>query len=349
MQKMEIDATFLLNNLKTGIGAYLNTLFKVLKINKQEYDILDFKLPKFIKYKYLFYILWLNTINYIRIHIKKPDIIFNPSFMTPCLTRKATKYITVIHDLAAFRTGEMTKYESFIYKTAILSTIKHANTIVTVSETVKQELINKFNLTPSRIKVVYNSVADYFKSFDDNTAILEKNGLRKEKYILSVATLNKRKNIPELIKAFESISDKYSDLKLVLVGGMGNEQRKKLTAHPNIIFMGYIKDEEIPILYKHALLYVFPSIYEGFGTPLIEAQYSHCPVLCSNIPVFREIVGQSADFCEPNAKNIAEKIEYLINSSERRNELIKLGIENVKRFDIEKISEQLKEVISCNG
>ena len=83
---------------------------------------------------------------------------------------------------------------------------------------------------------------------------------------------------------------------------MGNENREKLTKHPKIIITGYIPDEEIPTLYKNALLYIFPSLYEGFGTPIIEAQYSGCPLLCSDIPVFKEIAGNGAEFCNTDAK-----------------------------------------------
>ena len=127
---------------------------------------------------------------------------------------------------------------------------------------------------------------------------------------------------------------------------MGNEQREKLTHHPNIIFTGYVSDLEIPTLYSNAMMFVFPSFYEGFGTPNIEAQHFGVPLLCSDIPVFREVAGEGAEYCSTDADSIAEKMVYLINNPERRQELINIGYENVKRFDIERISEQLKEVLN---
>ena len=339
-----IDISFLFNPT-TGIGAYALTLLSILKLNNIKYKTLELKLPKGTRYKYIFHTIWLNTIILLKTFLNKPNIIIFPAFIMPCFTRKKTKYITVIHDLAHLRNNEMSKYSRFIFDLSTNIAIKKADTIVTVSETVKNELIQTFNIDKNRIKVVYNSIGEHFLNSKNNPEILEKYNISQQKYILSVATLNRRKNIPELIKAFESITDKYPDIKLVLVGGMGNEKRELLTKHPNVIFTGYIPDEDIPSLYKNALLYVFPSLYEGFGSPLIEALYSNCPVLCSDIPVFREVAGNGAEFCTPDSNGIAAKLEYLINNQQRRLELTSLGQENVKRFSIENIAKQLLNII----
>lgn len=337
-----INISFELIN-KTGIGFYIYTLLSCLKNNKIK--LLNLNLPIIFKYKYIWQFLWLNTFIFLKTLISKPNIFISPAFIMPFFTRKKTKYITVIHDLAHLRENEMTKYSRFIFDLSTNIAIKKADTIVTVSETIKNELIQTFNIDKNRIKVVYNSIGEHFLNSKNNPEILEKYNISQQKYILSVATLNRRKNIPELIKAFESITDKYPDLKLVLVGGMGNEKRELLTKHPNVIFTGYIPDENLPSLYKNALLYVFPSLYEGFGIPLIEAQYSNCPVLCSDIPVFQEVAGNGAEFCIPDSNGIAAKLEYLINNGQRRQELISLGKENVKRFSIEKIARQLSDVL----
>ena len=339
MKKKWIDISYELKN-KTGVGAYILTL---LKISPTLYPIKCYINIK--KRKALFQILWQNTTLLFNIFFKKPEIIIFPNFRTPFFRIKSTKYITVIHDLAFYRKYEISFYTWLIYHISMLNCIRNVDKIITVSNTVRQELIEKFNISPDRIKVVYNFLGEHFINANLNPEILNKYNIQKDKYILSVATLNKRKNIPELIKAFESISDKYPELKLVLVGGMGNENREKLTKHPNIIFTGYIKDEEIPVLYKNALIYVFPSLYEGFGTPIIEAQYSNCPLLCSDIPVFREVAGKGAEFCKTDYQSIAEKMEYLINNPTRRNELINFGDNNVKRFSIENVAKQLLGIL----
>ncbi len=339
-----IDTSFTIKN-KTGVGVYVITLMKCLNRLNKDYKMLNFSMPDKIKFKYIWYNLWLNTVVYFKTLIEKPDVFISPAFVMPSIKRKNTKYVTVIHDLCALRQGEMGKYSAYIFNRSTEKTLKKADIIVTVSKTVKQELIAQYKVSTGKIKVIHNAIAPYFINLEDKTEILSKYGIEDKKYILSVATLNKRKNIPELIKAFESISDKYPDIKLVLVGGMGNEQREKLTTNPNIIFTGYIQDEEIPVLYKHAIIYVSPSLYEGFGSIIMEAQYSGTPLLCSDIPVYREVAGYGAEFCETDSESIAKKMEYLINNPQKREELIGKGSENVKRFDIERVAQQLKEAI----
>lgn len=344
MKKIWIDTSFALKN-KTGVGAYIITLLNVLKLVGIEPQNRELKLPNKFKFRFIFHVLWLNTLYYFETNFRKPDFIIQPGFIMPFLTNRKTKYITVIHDLAHLRTKEMSAYNRFIFDFSTKIAIKKADILVTVSETVKQELLIQYDIPIDKIKVVYNSIGQHFINAQINNNIIEKYDLEPKKYILSVATLNKRKNIPELIKAFEQISNKYPNLKLVLVGGMGNEQREKLTKHPNVIFTGYIKDEELPTLYSNALLYMYPSLYEGFGIPLIEAQYCGCPVLCSDIPVFREIGANSVKYCNPTSNSIANELEVLINNPELLSKLSSLGSENVKRFSIENIAKQLNEVI----
>lgn len=330
---------------KTGIGAYVLVLIKCLEKLKKDYKAIELCLAPNVKFKYYWQLLWLNSIVFVQTLITKPSIFLSPSFIMPFFKNKGTKYVTVIHDLAVYRKYEVTNYVEKLYRLFINIALNRADLIVTVSDTIKQEIVDKFDYSKDKIKVVYNSIGQHFINAQINNNIIEKYDLESKKYILSVATLNKRKNIPELIKAFEQISNKYPDLKLVLVGGMGNEQREKLTKHPNVIFTGYIKDEELPTLYSNALLYMYPSLYEGFGIPLIEAQYCGCPVLCSDIPVFREIGANSVEYCNPTSNSIANELEVLINNPELLSKLSSLGSENVKRFSIENIAKQLNEVI----
>lgn len=336
---------------KTGIGQYtiiMEKALNTLKISYKNFPKNFLKILSFNSYlKNFAYIFWYNFIFIFKLlRIKEESLLISTNFFLPFIKLKKCKYITVIHDIRLFLfPNQATKIGRALFLSRFYNAIKKSDIIITVSETVKKELLQHFNINSDKIKVVYNSISPSFIDFQADKSLIKKYNLSERKYILSVATLNQNKNIPELIKAFESITDKYPDIKLVLVGGMGNEKRELLTKHPNVIFTGYIPDENLPSLYKNALLYVFPSLYEGFGIPLIEAQYSNCPVLCSDIPVFREVAGNGAEFCIPDSNGIAAKLEYLINNKQRRLELISLGKENVKRFSIENIAQQLKEVI----
>ena len=336
---------------KTGIGQYtiiMEKALNTLKISYKNFPKNFLKILSFNSYlKNFAYIFWYNFIFIFKLlRIKEESLLISTNFFLPFIKLKKCKYITVIHDIRLFLfPNQATKIGRALFLSRFYNAIKKSDIIITVSETVKKELLQHFNINSDKIKVVYNSISPSFIDFQADKSLIKKYNLSERKYILSVATLNQNKNIPELIKAFESITDKYPDIKLVLVGGMGNEKRELLTKHPNVIFTGYIPDENLPSLYKNALLYVFPSLYEGFGIPLIEAQYSNCPVLCSDIPVFQEVAGNGAEFCTPDSNGIAAKLEYLINNGQRRQELISLGQENVKRFSIEKIAQQLKEVL----
>ena len=336
---------------KTGIGQYTLMLEKILSNLKIEtVEIKKTKLEK-IKNKVLrriCYNIWLNTFFLLKLLlIRDKVVVFFTNFAVPIFKLPNVKYIPVIHDLTPIKYPECTSKGINIYeKNNIYNAIKNNDYIITVSNTVKNEIIETFKVSPEKVCVVYNTIPQIF--IDNNTtdnSILKKYGLEPKKYILSVATLNKRKNIPLLIEAFEQIPDKYPDIKVVLVGKMDNDKQLLLTKNPNIIFTGYVNDEEIPILYKNALLYVFPSEYEGFGIPIIESQYSQVPILCSDIEVFREVAGNGAEYCELNSNEIAEKVEYLINTPERMYELTKNGSQNVQKFAIDKISKQLQEVL----
>lgn len=141
---------------------------------------------------------------------------------------------------------------------------------------------------------------------------------------------------------------KYQDVKLVLIGGMGSEDKKCIMQdNKNIIFTGYIKDEYMPIFYKNALLYVYPSIYEGFGIPILEAQYSNTPLLCTNIEVFKEIAGNGAKFCNLDTIDMVDKIQILLKNPTLINELKKEEKLNIRKFFINSILKQLMGVINA--
>lgn len=340
MKKIWLDISYELKN-KTGIGEYILTIQKLFNINNIEYENIECK-TDLKGYRAIIHFLWMNSILLIKTLINKPDIIIFPNFRMPFFKRSKTEYIVVIHDLAMFYPKFMpSKYSRSIFQYYVKNSIKNADKIITVSESVKKELIKKFKLSPQNIYIVYNLVN--FEKFNTEKTELPRN-LKKDTYILSISNLNVNKNISSLIKTYQSLN--HPELKLVLVGKKGTANLDEYKGNSNIIFTGYLTDEEIALLYQNALLYVFPSLYEGFGIPLIEAQYSECPVLCSDIPVFREVAGDGAEFCKPDEASIAQKLEYLISNEARRKELIQLGKANVNQFSLNRISEQFKEVIN---
>ena len=143
-----------------------------------------------------------------------------------------------------------------------------------------------------------------------------------------------------MISSFERINNDFPNLKLVIAGSKGND--KLISANPDIIYTGFISDEDIKVLYKNSLIFMFPSIYEGFGIPILDAQIMNIPVACSDIAVFREVAGEGALFCDISPESFAEGIRTLITNTELRENLVKKGSENVKRYSLQEIKKQIE-------
>ena len=335
---------------KTGVGQYTINLYNFLIEMGYQVNIKRKPFLEKIKnstIKRILYILWLNFVFPFLICNKNSNTIIFTNTITPIFKIPGKKYYPVLHDLWAYKAPDTVSFVQKLYTKIVIFSIKHVyEKIITVSETVKNEIIDFFNCSENDVKVVYN----YF-SFGENPQIemseyeqqkaLNKYGIESKKYILSVATLNKRKNIPMLISAFEKIHNK--DIKLVLVGD-NSSQKFGIIKDKNIIFTGYVDDETLKVLYKNALIYVFPSVYEGFGIPIIDAQSFDIPVICSNIPVFKEVGDDSLLFFNLEIEDLIQCIDNLINNDKLRANLVINGRNNILKFSAKIIKNQLKKI-----
>lgn len=337
---------------KTGVGQYTQNICNLL--TEMGYDVCIKQKPFLEKLKNSFikrilYILWLNFIFPFYTFFNDANIIIFTNTLTPFYRLPNKKYYPVLHDLWIYKYPETaTKSQKLYVKFVISSIKKNFEKIITVSDTVKKEIIDFLHCSEDKVCIVYNyfsfgEVPIISQNEQEQLNILNKFGIESKKYILSVATLNKRKNIQMLIDAYNQINTKN---KLVLVGASNNA--KFNNTNNNIIFTGYISDDELKILYKYSLLYVFPSIYEGFGIPIIDAQSFGVPVLCSNIPVFREIAGNGAIYFNLSIKDITDSINATLSSDINFENIINNGFKNVKRFASEKIKTSLREIFNDN-
>ncbi len=330
---------------KTGQGQYTQNIYDILIDMGYQVEMKRKPFMEKIKnstVKRILYILWINFVFPISTMFKNADIIIFTNTLTPFYKIPNKKYYPVLHDLWAYKSPETVTFIQSLYTRIVIASIKNTyEKIITVSETIKQEIVNFFNCSEEDVNVVYNyfsfgekPVLDYSK--EEQLKILSKYNIESKKYILSVATLNKRKNIPMLIDAYSQLD---SDIKLVLVGKASSESFN--CNNQNIIFTGYLSDDELKVLYKHAFLYVFPSVYEGFGIPIIDAQAFGIPVICSNIPVFKEIAGKGAEFCELNILDVVKKIKTILEDNYKENLLIQNGYNNIQKF----LSSQIKKQV----
>lgn len=206
--------------------------------------------------------------------------------------------IVTIHDLCFKIHPEwFSKSFSIFYNFLIPRLVKVSKAIITVSEVSKNELVEELGVPDDKITVVYNAVASVF----DKQNVSNINSVNKpltENYILSVSSHHPRKNFERLVEAFKLIEN--DNLKLCIIGNVSkNFKSTKNIDEENIVFLENISDETLVSYYKYARLFVFPSLYEGFGIPIIEAASMGTAVCVSDIPVFKEICGENAVYFDP--------------------------------------------------
>ncbi len=249
--------------------------------------------------------------------------------------------IVTLHDIAYERFPQTFDWKfKALYRFMIPKILKNSKHILTVSQFSKKEITGFYNIDENNISVVYNSINSQFRSISKNN---------KEKYILAVSSINYRKNFVRLIKAFNKLENQKT--KLYLVGGIDKyftdiEISQDIESNPDIEFKGRIDDIELIQLYSNALFFIYPSLYEGFGIPPIEAQACGCPVIVSNVASLSEVCGDSVLYCNPyDIDDIKAKMELLLNSENLRQELISKGFENIKRFGWQKSAKQIGEIL----
>ncbi len=217
-----------------------------------------------------------------------------------------------------------------------------ARRVFTVSESSKSGIARTLRVSRDKIDITPNAVDARFSEPVSDAQIRnlrQKYGLGAAPYVLSVGVLQPRKNVPRLIAAFETLRQKHPDFpwQLVVTGKPGWGADADLARkHPQIRFTGYVTDEELPILYAGATVFAYPSLYEGFGLPVIEAMAQNCPVLTSNRSSMPEVAGNAALLVDPyRAQTIASGLETLLFKAPLRADLQSRGLARAAIFTVE--------------
>jgi glycosyltransferase involved in cell wall biosynthesis len=275
----------------------------------------------------------------------KGDIYHFFNFVAPSISKKK-KVIITIHDMVYKVMPETVSAKTlYILNRDLERSIKRANAIITVSEHSKRDLMKYHQVDEEKISIV-NPGIDYpffekGQSMDHGTInrVKEKYAL-PDKYILYLGTLEPRKNIGSIIDAYELLSEEIkSEYKLVLAGRVGwkaNEILKKIENTPsadNIVRVGYVDEVDKPFIYGIAHAFVFPSLYEGFGMPVVEAMACGTAVVTSNNSSLPEAGGEAALYSDAlDAKAISENIRHLLLDEVVRDQLVQKGIQHAKTF-----------------
>jgi glycosyltransferase involved in cell wall biosynthesis len=226
-------------------------------------------------------------------------------------------------------------YYNFIIPRILQSSKK----IITVSNFSKREILKHYNIKENKVDVVYNAVCKVFNPIKNENST---------KYILGVSSLSRHKNFDMLIQAYNKI--KCKDIKLYIVGGKNKYLRTSLTdehnLNPNIIFTGRVSDKELAELYSNSLCFIFPSLYEGFGIPPLEAMACGSPVVVSNVASLPEVCGDAALYFDPsNIDNISETILKVIKNDRIIKDLRRKGFIRVKKYSWKKSANKLISII----
>ncbi|KKP95109.1 MAG: glycosyl transferase, group 1 [Candidatus Moranbacteria bacterium GW2011_GWE1_36_7] len=286
----------------------------------------------------------------------KFDLMHFPHFNVPLLYRK--KFVLTIHDLILIHfptlRGTMLnpiwywiKYAA--YKLTIGSAIKRSAAIIAVSEFTKNDIIGQYSEATGKIFVTYEASDNLCRiSSVSPNQILEKYGIIKS-YLLYVGNAYPHKNLESLIDAFELILEEFPNLQLALVGkeDFFYVRLKKYVIKNNISnvhFLGFVPDQDLDVLYRFAQAYVFPSLYEGFGLPPLEAMAKGAAVVCSDHACMKEVLGEAALYVDANppvgGKNFAKGVELILNNKEIKDRLIERGYERIRKYSWEKMANE---------
>lgn len=298
-------------------------------------------------------VLWENMVLPFRLRKEKEIVYHSLAYVLPLIC--PCKSIVTIHDLIALQYPGLCQKESAAYFGYMLPrTITRANKIIAVSQKVKSDILNSFDIDPEKVSVIYHGVDPAFKKVTDNTLLEE---TRREyrlpgKFILFVGNLEPKKNIYRILEAFAILKKSRAiEHSMVFAGKKGwkmNDLDRAIAAHgleECVHITGYVEKAHLPALYSLADVFVFPSLYEGFGLPVVEAMACGTPALISNAGALPEIGGDACVQADPyDVSSIAEAMYSLLSDAPLRERCAREGLSRAGLFSWEKTAQETMKV-----
>jgi len=281
----------------------------------------------------------------------EPDIVHlpNQNFARFALFRR-NPFIVTVHDVVRFyiRFDPETVRERIWLKLDVMG-VKRATHIIAVSQHTKNDLIKYMKIPESKITVIYNGIdRSIFKPYNVRLRLLDK------PYVLYVGSERPRKNLDSLFEAFAMLKKEFPDLKLLKVGPVGRydmyrrasgKKLVRLGITRDVAFIDYVSEQDLVSYYCSAALLAYPSLYEGFGLPPLEAMACGCPVVTSNTSSLPEVVGEAGIMVDPyDVDGLAQAMRRVLTDSKLRDDMVRKGLEQSKKFSWEKAAEQTREV-----
>ncbi|HCP08845.1 MAG TPA: hypothetical protein DIT25_03555 [Candidatus Moranbacteria bacterium] len=292
---------------------------------------------------------------------KNPIDIYLTQYITPFFVSKKIKIATIIHDVSFMAYGKYLRFSDlFFLRLLIPISLRRADKIIGVSKFTRDEILKYYDISEKKIGWIHNAVSDNFYreiSVEEIKRVREKYSL-PEKFILYIGTLQPRKNIPNLIRAYSDLPDEIkSAFKLVLAGGKGHNYDKRIdeeierySLENNVMMPGFVDEEDKPALFKASSLFCNPSFYEGFGITILEAMTLGIPTVASDIPPHREVAENSILLFSPeNPAELSKKISSLLTDSALRAGLSEKETAQCQKFSWEKTAEKLRSFFRASN
>lgn len=277
------------------------------------------------------------------------DIIHDLSGVTPMFFGwQRTKRVVTIHDVIPWRYPHTsTRLDRLIYRHYLPHVLPRIDAVATVSECSQSDITHFFRVSPEKVHTTPEGVARYFVPANADTVERVKQLYQiNQPYLLCVGALQPRKNLPMVLEAFARIQAEIPH-QLVIVGSRNHptslisETIERLKLHDRVLFTGYMPDEDLPALYTGAHAFVFPSLYEGFGLPVLEAMACGTPVITSNTSSLPEVAGDAALLVSPdNCDELVHALRRLITDTDLHSGLRKRGMAHVANFTWERTARE---------
>lgn len=285
------------------------------------------------------------------------DLFHATNFVLPPL--RGARGIVTIHDLSYLLYPDAAAKTLVTYLNKVVPrSVARAEMIIADSESTRRDIVEHLGIPDDRVRVVYGGVDERFHRDDDahrRSEVALRYGIDLPA-ILAVGTLQPRKNLARLIDAYVLLREQGLSHTLYIAGASGwlysdiFRTIEDLGLQPFVKFLGYVRDEDLPTLYSLADVFVYPSLYEGFGLPILEAMGCGTPVVCSDVSSIPEVAGEAAAYCDPlDVNSIAGAIDRVLRDRQMRTTIIEKGNDQVKRFSWPAAGRALLDVYQLVG
>lgn len=281
------------------------------------------------------------------LEIGKRNLLWSPANTGPLTTQNQ---VVTIHDLCVIDHPEWfdPKFSAW-YRFLLPRLAERVIKVITDSDYSRERILELFSLQKDRVVAIPLGVDTRFRPTPQEyiDVARSKYGIEKD-YLAVIGSLQPRKNLTRLFQAWKQIHTNYKSLQLVVVGSTGHTFRDAgfIELPRGVNLTGYVKDTDLPMIYSGALAFVLPSLYEGFGLPLLEAMACGTPVICSNTTSLPEVVANAGILVDPyDPKAIAYGIQQMVEDHKLRNEFHQLGLKRAKQFTWEKTADEIWKVL----